>query len=82
VVIKDTIEKAELLRKEVLGRFLAEDDLQGFDPEDFNLEDYARVTPLLWKQGISIEEVERYTISISSTLLGTDRVTVRLLKAC
>src|SRR5277367_1623075 len=37
---------------------------------------------LAWEQTVSLEEVERNTIGVSSTSPGTDRVTVRLLKAC
>ena len=44
--IEDTIQKAELLRSKVLGRFTTEDDLPDFDPNDFDPNDYARLTSL------------------------------------
>lgn len=75
--IEDTMEKAETLRSEVLGRFRADDDLEQ-DP----LEDWNGTGHLQWETHVSIEEVERNTIGVSSTSPGTDRVTVRLLKAC
>lgn len=81
-VIEDTMEKADLLRKEVLGRFSADDDLPDFEPDDFDPEEYAGFTSLPWNYNISMEEVERATIGVSSTSPGTDKVTVRLLKAC
>jgi len=76
-MIEDTMEKAEALRAEVLNRFSAEDDLDT-DP----LQDWSGTGHLKWDTRVSIEEVERNTIGVSSTSPGTDRVTVRLLKAC
>ena len=76
-VIEDTLAKAEALRSEVLGRFDASDDLEQ-DP----LTDWDGAEGLQWNQFASTEEVERNTIGVSSTSPGTDRVTVRLLKAC
>jgi len=71
------MEKAEALREAVLDRFSAEDDLP--EPPPFTDE----TTPRLpWDTHISIEEVERNVIGVSSTSPGPDRVTVRLLKAC
>ena len=61
----------------MLGRFTSADDL----PEAV-LEDFEGVTYLPWDQSLSLEEVERCTIGISSTSPGTDKITVRLLKAC
>lgn len=81
-IVEDTLQKAELLRSEVLGRFSAEDDLTDFNPEDFDADDYAGLTSLPWDYHISLEEVERCTIGVTSTSPGTDKVTVRLLKAC
>jgi len=78
VMIEDTLEKAKALRKEVLGRFSSVDDLD-HDPLG---EDWEGTGNLNWNQHASEEEVERYTIGVSSTSPGTDRVTVRLLKAC
>ena len=77
VRIEDTMEKAEALRSEVLGRFDAKDDLEQ-DP----LADWDGTGNLQWNQTVSLEEVERNTIGVSSTSPGTDQVTVRLLKAC
>ncbi|KAI0992128.1 hypothetical protein K3495_g16058, partial [Podosphaera aphanis] len=70
-------EKAEALREEILGRFDASDDLEE-DP----LENWEGSGHLPWDTTISMEEVERNTIGVSSTSPGTDNVTVRLLKAC
>jgi ribonuclease HI len=75
--IEDTLGKAEALRAEVLDRFSANDDLP-YDP----LTDWDGSGRLDWQQTVSIEEVERNTIGVSSTSPGTDQVTVRLLKAC
>lgn len=75
--IEDTLEKAEVLRDEILDRFSASDDLP-----DYQIENFPGITYLPWEQTISLEEVERCTIGVSSTSPGTDRVTVRLLKAC
>lgn len=77
VAIEDTLEKAETLRAAILGRFSAEDDLD-HDP----LDNWAGSGHLQWDTSISVEEVERNAIGVSSTSPGTDRVTVRLLKAC
>jgi hypothetical protein len=76
-VVEKTLEKAEVLRTEILERFSANDDLES-DP----FTDWDGTGHLLWRQSVSIEEVERYTIGISSTSPGADKVTVRLLKAC
>jgi hypothetical protein len=76
-VVEDTYEKAEVLWEEILDRFSARDDLG-----DDALENYLGVTYLPWEQSVSIEEVESCTIGVSSTSLGTDKVTVRLLRAC
>ena len=76
-LIEDTLEKAEALRSEVLGRFNADDDLDS-DP----LRDWDGPGNLNWDRTVGLEEVERNTIGVSSTSPGTDRVTVRLLKAC
>jgi ribonuclease HI len=81
-IVEDTLQKAEVLRKEVLGRFSAEDDLPDFDPRDFDADMYAGLTSLPWELHVSLEEVERCTIGVTSTSPGTDKVTVRLLKAC
>ena len=71
------MEKAEVLREEILNRFSADDDIV-----EYQLEDFQGVTYLPWEQSVSLEEVERCTIRVSSTSPGTDKVTVRLLKAC
>jgi hypothetical protein len=60
-----------------LDRFSAKDDLG-----DDALKNYLGVTYLLWEQLVSIKEVESCTIRVSSTSLGTDKVTVQLLQAC
>jgi hypothetical protein len=76
-VVEDTIEKAKVLQTEILERFSAADNL------DLDLlANWDRTGYLVWEQTVSFEEVEQNTISISSTSPGTDRVTVRLLKAC
>ena len=77
-LIEGSKEKAEALYTEVLQRFDAADDL----PEDPLAEDDDRRQTLPWDQTTSLEEVERFTIGVSSTSPGVDRVTVRLLKAC
>ena len=74
MAISDPLEKAEALREEVLNRFGAEDDLSYFPEET--------TTSLPWSTHISLEETERNTIGVSSTSPGTDRSTVRLLRAC
>ena len=76
-VIEDTMEKAETLRAEVLDRFNANDDL-----DDDPLQGWEGSGHLNWDPNVSMEEVERNTIGVSSTSPGTDRITVRLLKAC
>jgi ribonuclease HI len=77
VRVEDTEEKAEALRREVLDRFSASDDLHN-DP----LENWSGTGHLPWEKTVSVEEVELSTISTASTSPETDRVTVRLLKAC
>jgi hypothetical protein len=75
-VVEDTIEKAEALQTEILERFSAADNL------DLDLlANWDGTGYLVWEQTVSLEEVEQNTISVSSTSPGTDRVTVRLLKA-
>ncbi|RAL58012.1 hypothetical protein DID88_006739 [Monilinia fructigena] len=64
------MEKAETLWSEVLDRFSASDDLAQ-DP----LEPWDGAGTLPWSDTISMEEVERNTIGVSSTSPGTDRVT-------
>jgi hypothetical protein len=76
-LVEDAVEKAEVLWEEVLNRFSAKDDLV-----ELQLEDFQGATYLPWEQSVSLEEVERCTIGVSSTSPGTDQVTVRLLKAC
>jgi hypothetical protein len=71
------MEKAKVLQEEILDRFSVDDDLA-----EFQLEDFQGVTYLPWEQTISLEEVERCTIRVSSTSPSTDQVTVRLLEAC
>jgi hypothetical protein len=73
--ISDPLEKAEALREEVLNRYTAEDDLSHYPSQE-------TATPLPWNTHISLEEAERNTIGVSSTSPGTDRSTVRLLRAC
>jgi ribonuclease HI len=75
IIISDPLEKAEALREEVLNRYTAEDDLGHY----LNQEDTAN---LPWSTHISLEEAERNTIGVTSTSPGTDRSTVRLLRAC
>jgi hypothetical protein len=76
ITVEDTMEKAEVLRAEILGRFDASDDLQQ-DP----LENWEGSGRLGWDTTVSMEEVERSTIGVSSTSPGSDKITVRLLKA-
>ena len=73
--ISDPLEKAEALREEILNRYTAEDDLRGY-PDQWN------AATLPWSTHISLEEAEQNTIGVTSTSLGTDRSTVRLLCAC
>lgn len=74
--ITDPLEKAETLRREVLSRFTAADDLPT-PPEEADIPN----TPQLpWKRYVTREEVERCTIGVSSTSPGIDQMTVKLLK--
>jgi len=73
--VSDPLEKAEALREEILNQYTAEDDLS-------HLPDQETAAPLLWSTYISTEESKRNTIGVSSTSPGTDRSTVRLLRAC
>ncbi|RAL60424.1 hypothetical protein DID88_000199 [Monilinia fructigena] len=57
-------------------RYDSTDDLEA-DPILEN-----RASTLPWDTNVSLEEVERNTIGVSSTSPGADKVTVRLLKAC
>ncbi|RAL59181.1 hypothetical protein DID88_006737 [Monilinia fructigena] len=75
--IESTKEKAEALLEKVLHRYDSSDDLD-YDP----LETGGRRPTLPWTTTISLEEVEKDVIGVSSTSPGSDRVTVRLLKAC
>ncbi|KAG0152633.1 hypothetical protein PDIDSM_1113 [Penicillium digitatum] len=68
--------KAEALRRAVLGRFSPDDDLPT-DPIPITT-----TSSLPWLQSVTMEEVEANTIGVSSTSPGSDRITVRLLKAC
>lgn len=79
--ITEPQEKAEVLRQEILNRFSAEDDLANAPSCDYS-ELSSPLVQLPWERNISIEEVEANTIGVSSTSPGTDRITVRLLKAC
>lgn len=75
--IFDEKEKAEALHKAILCRFNADDDLENPPPPPPQDE-----PALLWDDSLTMEEVERNTIGVTSTSPGPDRVTVRLLKAC
>ncbi|RAL62915.1 hypothetical protein DID88_004756 [Monilinia fructigena] len=77
ISIESTKEKAEALLEKVLHRYDDSDDLE-YDP----LEAEGRRPILPWTTAISLEEVEKSVIGVSSTSPGADRVTVRLLKAC
>lgn len=79
-VIEDNMEKAEVLRERILGRFSADDDLADDPIETY--QDWHGVTYLPWETSVSIEAVEKCVVGVSSTSPGTDRVTVRLLKVC
>lgn len=78
LVIEDTLQKAEFLREKVLGRFSSEDDLAEDPLDDI---DWPGVTYLPWEKTVSIEEVAECAIGVTSTSPGTDKITVRLLKA-
>lgn len=81
-IVEDNLKKAETLQREVLFRFSAEDDLPEPPRNDLELSPGPRPKQLDWEQSLSLEEVERNTIGVTSTSPGPDRVTVRLLKAC
>ncbi|RAL65124.1 hypothetical protein DID88_001230 [Monilinia fructigena] len=74
--IEGTREKAQALLDKVLHSYDSTDDLEA----DLILENRASTLP--WDTNVSLEEVERNTIGVSSTSPGADKVTVRLLKAC
>ena len=78
--LTNTTAKAEALRKAILTRFSAEDDLPTTLANILN----SRVTPatLLWDTHLTPEETEKSVVGVTSTSPGTDRLTVRLLKAC
>ncbi|ESZ89480.1 hypothetical protein SBOR_10135 [Sclerotinia borealis F-4128] len=65
------MEKAEVLRTEILDRFSAEDDLE-YDPLGDQWEG-SRHLP--WNSRLTLEEVEASVIGVSSTSPGTDQVT-------
>jgi Mrp family chromosome partitioning ATPase len=75
MTISDPLEKAEALREEVLNQYTAEDDLRYYPDQE-------ATATLPWSTHISLEEAEQNTIGVSSTSPGTDRSTVRLLRAC
>jgi hypothetical protein len=77
VIVEDSMDKAKALKSEILERFSAEDDLS-----DNPLQNWEGRGNLKWDQTVSLEEVERNTIGVSSTSPGADCVTVRLLKSC
>jgi ribonuclease HI len=72
------LEKAEALREAILNRFTNEDDL----PDSATEESAHAPSRLPWDTFVSTEEAERCAIGVSSTSPGTDRISVRLLKAC
>jgi hypothetical protein len=75
MTISDPLEKTEALREEILNRYTAEDDLRHYPDQE-------AAVALPWSTYISLEETERNTIGVSSTSPGTDRSTVRPLRAC
>ncbi|QSZ33338.1 hypothetical protein DSL72_002926 [Monilinia vaccinii-corymbosi] len=75
--IESTKENAEVLLEKVLYRYNDLDDLD-YDP----LEAEGRRASLLWATEVSLEEVEKNVIGVSSISPGADCVIVRLLKAC
>ncbi|TLD03543.1 uncharacterized protein PgNI_11520 [Pyricularia grisea] len=75
--ISEPLAKAETLQREVLGRFSAEDNLQGNPLEAWSA-DEAKIP---WDTQVSAEEAERSCIGVTSTSPGIDGTTVRLLKA-
>lgn len=76
-VVESTPETAELLRTEVLDCFSAEGD----SPQD-PLHGWHGCGALPWDLTLSKEEVERNVVGVSGISPGTDRITVRILKAC
>ncbi|RAL60221.1 hypothetical protein DID88_000001, partial [Monilinia fructigena] len=67
--IEGTREKAQALLDKVLHRYDSTDDLEA-DPILEN-----RASTLPWDTNVSLEEVERNTIGVSSTSPGADKVT-------
>ena len=72
-----TESKAELLRREILQRFDARDDLEEDPLAEANDIDKESIP---WDTTVSLEEVEANTIKVSSTSPGVDQITVKLLK--
>jgi hypothetical protein len=61
----------------VLERFDTADNLE-YNP----LNDWDRTSKLPWDTALSIEKTEHNVIKVLSTFLKTDKITVRLLRAC
>lgn len=76
-VIEDTDDKAQALRRALLERFTAEDDLTD-DPQDIPT---VPQPPLPWNWSISKEELMKSTIT-KNTAPGVDGLSVKLLLWC
>lgn len=74
------MQKAEALVNQILKRFTADDDLREDPLENWNEEE--RRDGLNFCEDLTLEEVRRQTIGVSSTSPGVDGLTVRLLKMC
>ncbi|KAI1005029.1 hypothetical protein K3495_g3189 [Podosphaera aphanis] len=72
--LTDPLERAESLRDSLLTRFNAAQDLDTWET--------GQNESIMWNASLTLEDVTKNTLSIGDKSPGSDRITVRLLRAC
>ncbi|KAI0994466.1 hypothetical protein K3495_g13716, partial [Podosphaera aphanis] len=70
----DPLERAESLRDSLLTRYNAAQDLDTWET--------GQIESIPWNASLTLEDVTANTLSIGDKSPGSDRITVRLLRAC
>ncbi|KAI0995741.1 hypothetical protein K3495_g12439 [Podosphaera aphanis] len=72
--LSDPYERAIALRDSLLARFNANNDSQTWE--------HSQPETIPWNSALTLEEVTAATTAVRDTAPGSDKITVRLLKAC
>ena len=77
-LIENTLEKAEVMKSDLLQRYTKDDDLQ-----ENPLEGWSRTeAELPWDVTATVEELQECCIEVTSTSPGVDGIDVRMMRAC